>query len=167
MNKKKNFLRLVRNFELNESEKISKDVNHDLSFQVDMFVGGDDNTILVIYFADINREMFSDTIKNTHPVYILDMRLNPRFDIAGYSRKLAFSEFEKLGSRYMDHIDLIEGSERSKGRLIEAAERVIKETKQGPVAIIFGKKEQDEVYEERLLHNLPIDKNQWVLSEVP
>lgn len=140
---------------------------YNISHQVDMFTESNDNSILVIYFSDIDGKLFSDAINKAHPKCILDMRSNPRFNIAGYSRKIAFGEFDSLGSTYMDYVELLDGNDQSKDHLIEAAERVVKKIKQGPLVFIFGKKEHDGMYEEELMHKLPVSKEAWSLSVIP
>lgn len=165
--KRENFLRLVKNANLEKTENKVSDNRNNPSHQIEMFEGGNEKSILVIYFSDIDSKLFSNAIHNVHPAYIIDMRPNPRFNIDGYSRKLAFSDFDSIGSIYMDYIELTGADDKSKEHLIVAAEKILSEKKQGPVVFIFGKKEQDEIYEKELLVNLPMDKKGWSLAVMP
>ncbi len=165
--KKENFLRLVKNTTLDKDENRISNNKPNPSLQIEMFEDSNDKSIFVIYFSDIDGALFSNAMHNIHPEYILDMRPNPRFDIDGYSRKMAFIEFDRLGSKYMDYVELLGTDDKSKKHLIEAAETVFKKTKQGPIFFLFGKREQDEIYEEELLVNLPIDKDKWSLVVMP
>lgn len=135
--------------------------------QMDLFGSNTENTLVIIYFYDLNGKRFSEILNETHPSYILDMRVNPRFDIDGYSRKIAFSEFDSIGSIYFDYTELVGPSDKNKSHIIQAAEKIVKTAKKGPVAFIFGKKDQDEEYEEELLDSLTDDKKNWSLSVLP
>ena len=164
---KEKFLKLVWNLDSKKVIKKESESKYRPSLQVEMFAESKSNSILVIYLSDMDGKLFSNTIKNIHPSYILDMRPNPRFDIAGYSRKLAFSEFDDIGSVYMDYIKLVGSRNKNKEQLISAAEKILKNKKHGTIAFLFGKKEQDEIYEKELLDNLTINKNEWSLVVVP
>lgn len=163
----KSFLRLVENHPVVDSTGNINKREYNPSHQIDMFTGSKDNSILIIYFSDIDGALFSEAIHKAHPKCILDMRANPRFDIAGYSRKIAFGEFDSLGSTYIDYVKLVGASDKSKEHLIDAAEKIVKKIKQGPLVFIFGKKEQDGVYEEELVHKLPVGKEEWDLAVIP
>jgi len=161
--KKENFLRLVKNYPSESESKRKLNPSH----QIDMFEGSNGNSIIIIYFSDIDGALFSEAIQKTHPKCILDMRANPRFDISGYSRKIAFGEFDNLGTTYIDYVELVGASDKSKDHLIDAAEKIVEKIKQGPLVFIFGKKEQDGIYEEELMHKLPTGKEEWDLAVIP
>ena len=162
-NEKRGFLRLV--WDSVAGNKLRSDAP---SIQIDLFEDKSEYSVLVIYFSDIDSESFSNALRNTHPSHIIDMRANPRFDIAGYSRKIAFTEFESIGAKYMDYLELLDKDEKDKNQLISAIEnKVFNNIERGPFAFIFGKKEHDETYEEELISRLPKINHNWSLSIVP
>lgn len=163
-NKKRGFLQLVWDSVASSNLKSSGMP----SIQMNLFTHSDERSILVIYFSDVDKSSFSNALKNSHPSHIIDMRSNPRFDIAGYSRKMAFTEFENIGAKYMDYIELQGTYKKDKDELMDVIEReFFDKLEGGSLAFIFGKKEQDATYEEELIHKLPKTNHKWSLSVVP
>ena len=162
-NKKRDFLQLVWDSVTNEHLKSGIP-----SIQMNLFTHSDERSILVIYFSDIDKVSFSNALRSTNPSYIIDMRSNPRFDITGYSRKRAFTEFENIGAKYMDYIELLGTYKKDKDQLIDVIEHeFFDKLDGGSLAFILGKKEQDVTYEEELIHKLPKTNHKWSLSVVP
>lgn len=162
----KDFLRLVWDYAAH-SVSANSQQRREPSMQMELFAGNSSNSILVIYFSEVDAKSFSDAIHSTHPSFIIDMRTNPRFDLEGYSRTLAFKEFDTVGTVYLDYVELLGREDRTKGDLISAAEKFIDRSKKGPFVFLFGRKDQDGIYEEELLEHLPIDRKDWKLSVMP
>ncbi len=163
-NKKRGFLQLVWDSVTSNDLKSSGAP----SIQMNLFAHSDERSILVIYFSDVDKNSFSNALKNTHPTHIIDMRSNPRFDIAGYSRKMAFTEFDNIGAKYMDYVELLGTYKKDKDQLINVIEReFFDKLEGGSLAFILGKKEQDATYEAELIHKLPKNNYKWSLSVVP
>lgn len=160
---KHGILKLVWDSESAIKAKQNKE-SHDLFVQMDMFSSRNENSIFIVYFSDIDGKSFSDALNDIHPEYIIDMRPNPRFDIPGYSRKKAFSEFHEIGIKYFDYVELLDGNDRDKSHILIAVKKLFEKIQKGPFAIIFGNREQDELYEEQLLKHLPENKKVWELS---
>jgi len=163
LTKKRGVLHLVRDCVEGKNIEI-----RDPRIQMELFSHNSKHTILVIYISDIDSKLFSNVLNNTHPTYIIDMRSNPRFDIVGYSRKMAFTEFENIGAKYMDNIELLGKGKKNIYQLVDAIEdQIIGKMSQGPLAFIFGKKELDESDEEVLINKLQKSKPKWSLAVVP
>ena len=59
-----------------------------------------ENRIAFIGDTILTGSLLMELLRTIQPHYLLDLRICPRFDILGYSRKRAFSDFERWGAKY-------------------------------------------------------------------
>lgn len=69
--------------------------------QLSLPIGHHENLIAFIGEAALSGILFTDVLRNIQPHYLLDLRTCPRFDFSGYSRKRAFSDFERWEAKYI------------------------------------------------------------------
>lgn len=136
--------------------------------QMDLFAHNSYKSIIFIYISEMDKDSFSRTIIKSHPSQIIDMRPNPRFDIFGYSRKMVFNEFYRVGAKYTDRFGLIKEGEVDRKKILDLIEsEFLNKSKQGPIAFIFWKKEQDTGLDGELIDKIKKSKQNWSLSVVP
>lgn len=69
--------------------------------QLSLRIGHYENLIAFIGEAALSGILFTDVLRILQPHYLLDLRTCPRFDFSGYSRKRAFSDFERWEAKYI------------------------------------------------------------------
>jgi hypothetical protein len=144
---------------------LKKDCN---AIQMDLFSHHSNRSIIFIYASEVDKDSFSQTIIGIHPLYIIDMRKNPRFDFFGYSRKMAFKEFSSVGAKYTDRFGLIRQQGVDKTKILSDIENeYLNNHIQGPIAFILGNKDQDKEIDEGLVKKIQQCKQRWNLSVVP
>ena len=137
------------------------------SIQMDLFAHNPNKSVILIYISEMDKDRFSRTIINSHPLHIIDMRPNPRFDFFGYSRKMAFNEFHSVGAKYTDRIELVKSGDVDREIILDVIEsEFLKNSKQGPIAFIFWKKEQETGLDFELIDKIKKYNKNWSLSVV-
>lgn len=104
-----------------------------LSFQL----GGNENLIAFIGESGLSGSLLSQRLRTLKPRYLLDLRTCPRFDLLGYSRKKAFSDFHCWGTEYF-----CLSTEEAKGEIADRARKLIAKLGQekcltGPLIVII------------------------------
>lgn len=91
------YLKIVRNNDQVASNTDEYCEPAQLTFQIEH----DENLIAFIGEKGLSGILLTDVLQKLKPNYLLDLRKSPRFDLSGYSRKKAFSDFDRLKAKYI------------------------------------------------------------------
>jgi hypothetical protein len=117
-----------------------------------------------------SKESFVDIIERVRPRAIIDLRVIPRFDYAGFNRRVAFDFFSKIGLLYFDFTGDIGVKEDLDARLNPAfvTEYVYSKVSKlnnlfGPLLFLVGGQSLRQEYLELLAQNLASTESKWQL----
>jgi hypothetical protein len=74
---------------------------HREPIQLDLLLDRSESLVVFVGEPNLSGEVISRTLRTLRPNYVLDFRTCPRFDILGYSRKKAFTDFELCQAKYV------------------------------------------------------------------
>jgi hypothetical protein len=90
------------NYEVIEGGKRSKHEQAELDFQGALFPFPNPRSLIFVQFSAISQKQFLSLVQNLHPVFVVDMRSVPRFDLGRLNRQAAFEQFTKNDCTYID-----------------------------------------------------------------
>lgn len=113
-----------------------------LNLQLDHF----ENLIAFIGVSVLSGTHVNNLLRTLKPLYILDLRTCPRFDFSGYSRKRAFSDFDRWKTKYIC-LSTDESVGDASGRVHALIAKLQRDAKAltGPIVVFV---ETDEMVEE-------------------
>jgi hypothetical protein len=116
----------------------------------------------------LSKEDFVQIIERVHPRAIIDLRIIPRFDYAGFNRKIAFDFFAQVGSSYFDFTGDVGVKDDRDAKLNPAFVTDYVQTKVcksqpacGPLVFLIGGREASEEYLPLLAQHLSSTTAKW------
>lgn len=113
-------------------------------------------------------EDFVEIIERVHPRAIIDLRIIPRFDYAGFNRRVAFDFFARVGSSYFDFTGDVGVKDDRDAKLNPAFVTDYVQTKVckakpvcGPLVFLIGEREAQEDYLPLLAQHLSSADGNW------
>lgn len=107
-----------------------------------------ENRVAIIGEGGLTGLSIMELLQNLQPYYFLDLRTCPRFDFVGFSRKRAFSEFARIGVRYL----CLSGDEAS-DEMTDRVQILVSKLQQdlaGPMVVIVDREEAVEHFSRAL-----------------
>lgn len=116
----------------------------------------------------ISKESFVEIIERVHPRAIIDLRVIPRFDYAGFNRRVAFDFFARVGSSYFDFTGDVGVKDDRDAKLnpafvTEYVQNKVCQSKPacGPLVFLMGGRETHEDYLPILAQHLSSAGGKW------
>lgn len=116
----------------------------------------------------LSKDDFVEIIERVHPLAIIDLRIIPRFDYAGFNRRVAFDFFARVGSSYFDFTGDVGVKDDRDAKLNPAFVTDYVQTKVckskaacGPLVFLIGGREANEDYVPLLAQHLSSKEAQW------
>lgn len=131
------------------------------SVQATLFPVDHERSVIFVPLPGVSEEDFVSVLSATKPVYVVDMRPVPRFDIGQLNRQAVFEFFRQEQSTYIDQGEF--GQEET--RL--SASALLKHNARGPVMFLVSGLRDYGKLQEAIFDELDCSNGAWHVYEVP
>ncbi|MDP3868021.1 hypothetical protein [Phenylobacterium sp.] len=138
------------------------------AWQPTLFPDFNPRLAVAIDLDTLPKEDFVEIIERIRPRAIIDLRVIPRFDYAGFNRRVAFDFFAHVGSSYFDFTGDVGVKDDRDAKLNPAFVTDYVQTKVcrsktacGPLVFLLGGREADDEYVPLLAQHLSADEAEW------